>query len=176
MGKNSWSNKLKLLKNNSTITDNINILLQGPYFHFKTNFNYDHIICIANGIGITPFITILKQLNIYSTNKKITLLWIIPYEDNIIPFEKYLEELKCNIDIIITRHDSVNQLDERYYKYFNIHTQKPVILNYIKAYLLKNKITNMKDICIYSCGSNSLTKDIVKTTNILNIDLYTENF
>lgn len=180
MGENTWSNKLKILKNNSVVDNEIEIFLQGPYSHFKFNYDYKHILCVANGIGITPFISILEDINTLHKQNKLTVLkevifvWIVPTEKFIIPFQDLLTFDKTLIKIVIfVTKSNTNQILE--HGFYDIIYKKPLIYDYIENYMNLNTITN-KDMCVLSCGSESLNIDVNKFCSKFNVDLYNENF
>lgn len=183
MGLHSWSNSLKVFKNNSIIDNEAEIYLQGPYSHFKLNYNYKYIFAVANGIGITPFISILENINTLYKQKQlqhineVTFVWIVPNEKFIIPFIELLTFDKELIKIVlfITQSDQKNLLEYYNHKYFKIIYSKPIIYDYIEKYMFANDIIN-KDIYILSCGSESLLIDINKFCSKFKIDLYNENF
>ena len=182
MGDKSWSNELKKLEDNEYLFNNKNnIYLQGPYYHINLNYNYEYIINIANGIGITPFFSILKNINnkINNSNnnciiKKVLFVWIIPDMSFVLPFIdcfKYLDNI--NIQIFFTKNDDYNDESLDFAQVFN---EKPNIFNYIKQFIEINEIVNNNKICIISCGSESLLKDIYYTSNYYGIELYNESF
>jgi predicted ferric reductase len=185
MGKNSWSNKLIKLKNeNDLFSDDASIFIQGPYKHFKLNYNYDYTLFIANGVGITPFFTIFEDINTKGflfSNKKVSFVWIISHETYIIPFINNLENVNTNlinITIFITseQENNILYLDEKYFSLFNITYIKPNIDTYISNFMIKENVYDSQNMCIYSCCSQSLTNDIIKSSYKNNIHLFKENF
>jgi hypothetical protein len=187
MGKNSWSDKIKKLSNNEFIYKTINLYLQGPYLHVKPDYKtnkYEYIINIANGIGITPFFTILEDISlsikkdILTSIKKVLFIWIVEDITFLLPFLHKLEILSnigIDIKIFITKFNINNKIDDKYYLCFEIQNYRPNIIDYINNFVVKNNIDNKK-ICIISCGSNSLVKDIYKITTKLDIKLFNETF
>lgn len=186
IGNNSWSNNLKKLENNEYLFNkNNNIYLQGPYYHSNINYNYEYIINIANGIGITPFVSILKNINNIINNssenkgtviKKVVFVWIIPNMTYVLPFIdcfKYLNNI--DIQIFFTKDDEY-EYDEslNFLQFFN---EKPIVFDYIKKFIETNEITDYKkNMCMISCGSESLLKDIYYTSSYYKIELYNESF
>lgn len=181
MKENSWSNNLKKLKDVEYLTNNKNnIYLQGPYYHINFNYNYEYIINIANGIGITPFFSILKEIN-HNINKnklvikKVVLIWIIQEMKFLLPFVDNLKFLNnINIEIYLTKSELENEIQNlNFCKVFN---NKPNIFDYIKNFIEENQIQNKKKCCVISCGSDSLIKDVYYTTNNFGIELFNESF
>jgi predicted ferric reductase len=178
MGKNSWSNKLI---NYDKKYEDLDILLQGPYMHFKLNYNYKYILCISTGVGITPFFSILDDIkkNTPKTLDKIIFIWIIPHESFIKPFLNIFDNIDTDlvvIDIYVTKSNNNRILDDKYYSLLNIYNEKPNIEVCVDNFIINNFIKDTKEIGIFSCGSSSLTKDLLKTCNKPNIDLFNENF
>ena len=153
MGKKSWSNKLKNFKNNM-LNEELEIYLQGPYSHFKLNYknnNYKYIFNISNGIGITPFFSILDDINkMYLkkelTNlKKVIFIWVIPNELFLEPFITRLQTINhdiINIMIYITKPTSIHDINESYYQIFDIMNCKPNISCYIEKFIICNNWFN----------------------------------
>ena len=177
MGENSWSNKLKYLENIKYEKNNID--LQGPDYHinFENKYKkYENIICIANGIGITPFLSLLKDVNekienkIYNLNKVI-FIWIIPEITFITPFINNLKILN-NIEIQIFLTKSYDE-EENIFDFCKIFNEKPKIFDNISSFV-KNK--NIKKTFILFCGSESLLKDVYVTSNYFGIKLFNETF
>jgi predicted ferric reductase len=74
-GPNTWTNMLK--RHDSSIEKNIlmnkDIYLQGPYGHITIDYTkdkYKYIFSVAGGIGITPIISVLQDINYLYENKK----------------------------------------------------------------------------------------------------------
>ena len=107
MGDNSWTDRLEKFseksKNESDMLLNRKVLIQGPYngninYKYRENI-YKNIIIIAGGIGITPFLSIIKEIDeLYLCNKlsklkKITFIWIIPHESMVEYFNNIFSSL-----------------------------------------------------------------------------------
>jgi predicted ferric reductase len=187
MGKKSWSDKIKQFSDNEFIYKTINLYLQGPYLHVKPDYmsnNYEYIINIANGIGITPFFTISEdiannmKINKLTSIKKVLFIWIVEDITFLLPFLHKLETLNdmgIDIKIFVTKVNMNNKIDDKYYLIFEIKTYRPNLIDYINNFIVENNVSNKK-ICIISCGSTSLVNDIYKVTSKLNIKLFNETF
>jgi predicted ferric reductase len=184
MGPKSWSGKFKKLENIKEVSE---IYLQGPYSHFKPNYknnDYEYILNISNGIGVTPFFSILEDINeLYlkkylSELKKVLFIWIVPNELYIEPFIKRLEKINTNIvtiEIYFTKPGNSHNINDSYYSFFNIINKKPNISEYIENFVVENKVKKNK-ICILSCGSESLNNDIYKASSKCGIEVFNESF
>ena len=177
MGNNSWSTKIT-----DSAKSSLELYVQGPYLHLDVCYRdnkYKHILLIANGIGITPFISILRDIDILYKNKKLSklkkvvMVWIIPHSSYIENFAKLLDfKGIISIKIYVTRSDFI---EGTYPICMSIVNKKIDIKDYIPNYMVLNHITN-KDIGIISCGSKSLLSDVHEICKKLKVDLYNENF
>ena len=170
MGENTWSNRMK----NTQLTDTI--FIQGPYgeLNFDYKNKYNSILLISGGIGFTPMLSILHEIN---ENKftyhyiKTTFIWILKHESLLEPFKDILSSLDRNfIDIQIYITNYKNTINE-----FDI----PVILNKPN---LTEVITNFASIditykkCIYCCGPQSINDEVKELSSKFNIDVSSEVF
>ena len=186
-GKNTWSNNLKKIQN-----VDIEISLQGPYSHLNLDYDtnkYRYIVGITNGIGVTPFFSILNDINkLYRDNKiynleKFMFIWIVPSECFIIPFLNNFENLDKNIfDIYIyttkvveDEDEYINILDVN--KFSIIKGIKPNIMDCLDNFIKTNNIKKKEEMSLISCGSSNLTNDIYKACSKLDIhNIVNENF
>lgn len=191
MGGKSWSNKLKNLDNriiNRNIVLNNEVFLQGPYGHLDINYKknkYKYIINIANGIGITPYISIINDINEMfflqklSNLKKIILIWIIPHISLLIPFSKLLSSYNKNlveIRVYITKTFEDDSYDNNTQGYpLTIIFNKPVISDIIDVYMNELQVSS-NDVCVLCCGSYSLTQDVYSACSKHKIDVFNDNF
>jgi len=173
MGNKSWSTKIT-----DSVDNSLDLYVQGPYLHLDLCYRenkYKHILLIANGIGITPFISILRDIKNkkLSKLKKVVLIWIIPHSSYIENFSELLNfQGLISIKIYITRPDFI---EGGYPKYLSIVNKKIDVKEYIPNYIILNGITN-KELCVISCGSRTLLIDVHEICKKLKIDLYNENF
>jgi NAD(P)H-flavin reductase len=187
-GGNSWTNKLKNVINEYNILLNSKIYIQGPYGtdfskYYKNN-KYNNIILFCGGIGITPLISILQDLelkikyNTLNNLKKINFIWLVNNQYLIKSFEKYFMNLsnKFIINIFITGHDLeyADDINVNFYDKLNIFYYKPSVSS-----LLTKKLILKENNCIISCGNPNLIKLIQTynyTMNNFQTDLYYESF
>ena len=101
-----WSGNIKNLVSSNKGTT---VKVDGPYFSSASKYiNYPEAIFICSGIGITPFISIIKDsvMNYLSPNidvhKKMTLIWTVRDRDEIIWFEQVIADIinSVSCDII----------------------------------------------------------------------------
>jgi NAD(P)H-flavin reductase len=179
MGKNTWTHKLKeydySINKKGSILDNRKIYIQGPYGHISVDYkNYENIICVAGGIGITPIINVLQDIdyNKYQKIKKVYLIWVITNSSLIKPFNFILEKLNKNlveIQIYCTNKNDIEDVE------LDIKYEKPNISNVMHSYLQDNCIENINT-CVLCCGPTSLSNDVIKTCSRVNITYSNENF
>jgi predicted ferric reductase len=121
MGKNSWTRKIK---NKKDILENI--IIQGPYgnlYNPKLLKKYKHIIFFAGGIGITPLISIIQDIDLklknglYKNIENISIFWSISkliliecYQDLFQEFNKN----KISLKIYCNESDLENKFDYTY--------------------------------------------------------------
>ena len=173
MGNKSWSTKIT-----DSADHSLELYVQGPYLHLDLCYRqdkYKHILLIANGIGITPFVYILRDIKNkkLSKLKKVVLVWIVPNSSYIETFSELLNfQGMISIKIYITRPDFIEGV---YPKYLSIVNKKIDVKEYIPNYIILNNITN-KELGVISCGSRSLLNDAHEICEKLKVDLYNENF
>ncbi|KAF7826083.1 ferric reduction oxidase 2 isoform X2 [Senna tora] len=70
----TWSHKLyQMLSSSSSSIDRLSVSVEGPYGPASTNYlRHDTLVMVSGGSGITPFISIIKDLIYVSTTLKFT--------------------------------------------------------------------------------------------------------
>ena len=176
MGDNSWTNKLKLF--DSKKLKNKNILIQGPYGHLTINYKnsrYKYMILVAGGIGITPILSIIEDINTniseYKHLKKIYIIWVVNNMSLVKEFNylfSLIDKIIFNIDIYCTNKDEINEN-------FIIKYTKPDLTILIPE--IYNKIGTINtEFCAICCGPENLSIDVMKICTKFNIDICNENF
>ncbi|KAK4476600.1 hypothetical protein RD792_015759 [Penstemon davidsonii] len=62
-GEGSWSNKLYHLLSSASSLDHLDVSIEGPYGPSSTDFlRHDLLVMVSGGSGITPFISIIREL------------------------------------------------------------------------------------------------------------------
>lgn len=191
-GKNSWTNKLKNL-DNSVVNRNIllssNTYIQGPYCHLNIDYNqnkYKYFIFVAGGIGITPFFSILKDIDSMCQKLdkliSIILIWIIPHQSLFYDLYEFLVKTNSKIKVIVyvTKCNVDFDLGE-----VQLICNKPLIeIHYIRPYIDTiitkfYKTFNVEDkyVCVACCGSKTIIKDTLETSYKLGIhNFFDETF
>ena len=136
------------------------ITIEGPYGTFMPEKNKD-LLLVAGGVGITPFISIIKDKTQRKTKTKITLLYASKTEKDIIYKEelKKLQRKNNNLKVI---HYISRENKKRYETRLN----KENFLKHIKQ--LKQK-KNQEKTQLMMCGPQELKqkiKEILKEKNI----------
>jgi predicted ferric reductase len=191
MGENTWSGKLKKFQNNTFDNSSLikrNVYIQGPYGHLNLDYKnniYENLIFVAGGIGITPIIPILNDINTLYSNyqlsnmKKIYFIWIVKHSSLIVPFQKYFDNLNLrlfNINFFSTNKNNYEQdYNGNMFSNILIKIEKPNITNIINSIIIDNKIPN-KNIAVSCCGPNRLTGEVISVCSKLNIEVSTQNF
>ena len=128
------------------------VKVSGPFGKFCQNIQLrQNIVMIAGGIGITPFLSILRHFrNIHATNT-VTLFWANNLEHDIFAFDE-LQEIASilNIKIIFI------VLNTSVLKFLN--TIRPPLYvepGYLTADIVKKYVT-CPDVSVYLCGSKNM--------------------
>ncbi|XP_068649136.1 LOW QUALITY PROTEIN: ferric reduction oxidase 2-like [Aristolochia californica] len=67
----SWSEKLYQILSSPSPVEKLDVSVEGPYGPASTNlFRYEKLIMISGGSGITPFISIIRELIFQSSTRK----------------------------------------------------------------------------------------------------------
>ncbi len=123
-----YTNKLATLTKGSTVT------IHGPYGTFlETVPIQNSIVCIAGGIGITPFLSLIKNQQL--ENKKITVFHVVRKKQTIFPPKNSLPHLQTVL------HESSAQ------GRFSVDT-------------LKNNIDNLTNKTFYMCGTIEMMESL----------------
>jgi len=183
IGKDSWTGRLFNLARDTLIINDKKVYIQGPYGNLSINYknnNYENIFIIAGGIGITPLISVLEDINsLYkkqklSNLKKVYIFWIMKDISLFDSFRKYFMELNKNIfkfKIYTTKNKTIfeSYIDTDSFVFIN---ERPNM-----SYILNMQFTKQnKNNAIITCGPVSLTNDIANISEQFGIDISIENF
>lgn len=186
VGKHSWTGRLfDIVDNRFDILENKNIYIQGPYGHTTIDYKkdtYETIIIVAGGIGITPMISILQDINTLYNNKKLLKLknicfhWIISHISLYHGFKKYFKNLNKDtfkVKIYTTKNFTYDDFETDYsYEGISFVHNKPNITYIFSKIFSKNS----KNTVILTCGPTKLTDEISIIANRFNIDISIEVF
>lgn len=91
----------------STIGPDVPVYLDGPYGKFTPVVNEFPYLFAAAGIGVTPFLSILKRWHREQIETPVTLIWSVTHESELIEL-KFLNELAASaewfeLQIFVTR-------------------------------------------------------------------------
>ena len=120
--------------------------IDAPYGQFTFEGEYPKIALLAGGIGITPFISIIKNATDKRLDSKITLFYGCRSE-NEIPFKKELESMQNenkNLKVIcIVKQPTIEWTGET---------------GVITSDMIKKAIPDYKETVFYSCGPPPMVK------------------
>lgn len=143
-------------------------LIDAPYgiFSYKNNIE-DNLVFIAGGIGITPFMSMLKTLSIEKSKRNVTIFWGVNSKQDII-FENEFKNIKKNLDNlkfvpIISNSDDYIEAEKGYF------TDE----------IFKKYVNNIDNKGFYICGPEILLNKsikILKDNNVKNQNIYYEKF
>ena len=176
-----WTHKFrKILKNNP----NPVLSLDGPYASPCDKIeDYDGVIFISTGIGITPFISLLKKCAcLYARKeleiKKIQLVWVIRHNEN---FDLFREEMSIiskiipqrflDIQIFLTETfewEEIKIMSNPINRHINTWEGTNVPINYGRPDLNKiikkfSGVNYIRKVGVFTCSTrvvNNITKDI----------------
>lgn len=195
----NWTNGvLNLLKENPQRE----MLISGPFASsFDIVYDYKSIILVSTGIGITPFISILKSLThryavgtltinkinvIFINNKNEQYDWFLDtmsmisdlIPSNILDFNIFLTEKFSEEEINIITHEKLNHL-----KYY---ANTKILINYGRPDFIKIFKNIAKDhinskVGVFSCSNSSTNNSISKACDLISsknakFDFYKEQF
>jgi len=185
MGKNSWVHKLKVLDMKKTLHSRLKdsvVLLQGPYGHINIDYKsekYKYLILVAGGIGITPILSILHDINnnisLYKHIKHVFVIWVTSHGSLVNGLNFLLVPLNKRLFSLNIYSTCKNIALEEKNDYFPIKNGRPKVGELITDIFMENQIINT-EIGVSCCGPPSLSKDVIITCAKNNIDICNENF
>ncbi len=131
--------------------------LDAPYGKFTFEGEHEKIGLLGGGIGITPFISIVKYCTDKRLNTKITLLYGNRSENDI-AFRKELEEMQRN--------------NENFKLVLLLNAAVPGWTGptgFIDADLVKKEISDYSDTLFFTCGPPPMVEAMKKVTAGLNL-------
>lgn len=164
-------------------------------------YDYDSIVLVSTGIGITPFVSILKSLtHRYATSslsvKKISVIFI---NNNNEQYDWFIDTMTMASDIIpqnildfnifLTEKfslDEINTIAKQDLNHMKYYANTKILINYgrpdfvkILKKILESNVS--KNIGVFSCSNASTNDSIQKSCDLLtskniNLDFYKEQF
>lgn len=198
-----WTNKLKSYIINNSIYSEMNLILYADKITnnvIKYTSLYNILLLVCTGYGITPYISLIRDViynpNKYKNVKQINIIWIINNDADCNIFDKTLNGLFnheiFNLQIYFTKNIIIEDLEQIKFLQYYIHnknnfdiisglTQKNKTImskpnfNIILQEILKNNISE-KSIGVFFCGNDMLQKKLLKkcykySNNTLDIQL-----
>jgi NADPH oxidase len=176
-----WTNNLrnKLLEEP---TGTVDMLVNGPFASPADSYeDYDYLVLVASGIGVTPFIGILKDISLNYDRKKIKrvdLVWIVPESGALKWFDEEISEAwnnstndKIKFHLFITEKigslDRIKEITNHRVSSRILGTDiaynygRPDFKKFFKKY--SSEGTNIKVACVV-CGGDSLRKSVKEAT------------
>ncbi|MCF7898593.1 MAG: FAD-dependent oxidoreductase [Candidatus Pacebacteria bacterium] len=159
-------------KTSNTIIDypvGTKVLFDGPYGFFYPEEEYNEIVMIAGGIGVTPFRSVIKDIVDKKKNTKVTLFYSNQYIKDI-SFLNELDEISKNSSQIKVIHCLTQE-----------KTKHPLVNEYsrISEKLLKKQLVTFTGKSYYICGSIHFVNDfwkLLKDKEVSESDIFTESF
>lgn len=145
------------------------LIFEGPYGNFYPEENCEDVVFIAGGIGVTPFISIIKSKLNSKLKPKIALF----YSNKTIPDIAFFDELNK-----LAENKSLTDL---VYFLTQEKNKDPLICEYsrINKELLKKHLVYLEKRNYYLCGSiqfvNTIWKDL-KESGVPEENIFTESF
>ncbi|KKP39920.1 hypothetical protein A2229_00370 [Candidatus Peregrinibacteria bacterium RIFOXYA2_FULL_33_7] len=140
------------------------VLLDGPFGIFTKKDNRKDLIFIAGGVGITPFLSLIKD-NL-DHNQKITLLYGSKTKDNII-FKDELDKIQKpwfqKIYVLSQENENVSNVEK----------------GYITKKLIQKYVKNPTNSLFYICGPESMKNSVKKALKEMKVpkkNIFIEDF
>ncbi|KAG9455476.1 hypothetical protein H6P81_008380 [Aristolochia fimbriata] len=117
-GEGSWSRKLydQMLSSSSDPLQQLDVSVEGPYGPASTNFlRYERLVLVSGGSGITPFISIIRELIFLSSTDpnlktpKIQLVCMFRNSEQLTMIDLLLPDQNCTD----SGHDMINIMSGR---------------------------------------------------------------
>lgn len=176
-----WTNNLrdKLLEEPDGSVD---LLVNGPFASPADSYeDYDYLVLVASGIGVTPFIGILKDISLNSFDKKIKrvdLIWTVPDSGSLKWFDEEISEAwsnstndKIKFHLFITEKigdpEKIKEITSHRVSSRILGTDimynygRPDFKKFFKKY--SSEGTNIEVACIV-CGGDSLRNSVKQAT------------
>jgi ferredoxin-NADP reductase len=144
------------------------VYLSGPYGWFYPETEMDHLVFLAAGIGITPFLSIIKDNADKNVKKKITLYYTNETFKDVVFLKEINQFVKNNF---LQAHYYLTR-DNIKHKLISKHER-------IKAENIKRELTTLANNNFYICGPivfvSEMRKQLIKL-KVKENNIFTESF
>ena len=177
--KNLWQ-----LDNKKDNIETSAMYIQGPYKYLDIDYKknqYEYVVAIADGTGITPIISIIKDMNdLYGDEKldkmkKIFVIWVVEHSALILSYSYMfipLDRFLFNVQIISTNKDRNSILLENVYPIVKFD-EKPNIEYLINSIIDDHLLLSNNTLAMFF-GSLNVSQQVIKSFNKINIPIYTK--
>jgi predicted ferric reductase len=172
----------------------VKIFVDGPFSSPTQDvFSFRRSICIAGGIGITPFLSVISFLmsddyRLQATKlEKLHVIWIVKYMKDVSLMKTFFSDLQdksndrkhlrdlLTIDVYLTRDESRDDGDPKLlgYQKVIVTVGKPNVMQVLSTFetSTENERTESKKhkTGVFCCGPASLLNEVKETTRKLNL-------
>jgi len=143
------------------------VIVDGPFGIFTKKNNKKDLVFIAGGVGITPFMSMIRDQVHSRSDQKITLLYGSKTEEDII-FEKELDEIK---DPWLKKTYILSDAKDTSSEKFEY--------GYLTKDLIEKRVDSIENSLFYICGPEPMKKSAVKILKELGVksgDIFIEDF
>jgi ferredoxin-NADP reductase len=131
--------------------------IDGPYGKFTCECEYEKILLLAGGIGITPFFSIMK----YCTDNKKTTNIVLVYgsrSEQEIAFRQQIDEMQAsnsNLRVIYILNQASSSWKGR--------------VGFVTTELIQQEVSDYRDRVFYACGPPVMVSAMQKLVNALGL-------
>jgi predicted ferric reductase len=138
----------------SKLEEGDEIIVDGPFGIFTIEDSKKDLVFIAGGVGITPFMSIIKDVAGKEAKQHVTLLYGSRTENDII-FKNELENIKEDWlrKVFVLSNDNSNNYEK----------------GYIDKKIIKKYVENINNSLFYICGPEPMQKQVVKILKDLGV-------
>lgn len=185
--------KNKIIKQGGKLSQ-MRILLEGPYGMSHPLHDYDTILFIAGGTGISPVLGYLQSLRVLSQNRSVTqklyVAWASRHESFV--SEVLNRELRVarvstdtQVDVFVTsgKGDGAALLSDGLTERISVHYGRPNAYKLVTALVNDDAPHNTESIAVFVCGPAGLSDDTRYAVKTIigkrpgsKIDYYEEEF
>ncbi|XP_037038582.1 NADPH oxidase 4-like isoform X1 [Bradysia coprophila] len=156
----------------------LKFLVDGPFpSPLESIFQHKITLCVAGGVGITPFISVLNDL-LYKLRKepsRIHLTWVVTHVEQILWFSSIFEQLmeklwqqnapdRLDIQLYVTKNFNAQKIAKIFHQESSfvksrIHSGRP---NWCSLFSYLDFLYQKQEVAVFSSGPKSLNAEIQK--------------